>query len=121
MCPDYLDGLTITSADYREVFRQYKDVPGVVFLVDPPYLSTEVGTYDLYWRLSDYLDVLTVLSGHRFVYFTSDKSSILELCDWMGRHPNLGNPFASCRRVEFNSRINYNSAYTDIMLYKPVA
>lgn len=121
LCSDYLDGLTVTSADYREVFRQYRDVPDVVFLVDPPYLSTEVGTYDLYWRLSDYLDVLTVLSGHRFVYFTSNKSSILELCDWMGRHPSLGNPFATCQRVEFNSRINYNSSYTDIMLYKPAA
>ena len=33
-CLDYLDGLTITSCDYKEVFEQYKDVPGVVFLVD---------------------------------------------------------------------------------------
>lgn len=118
---DYLEGITIVTADYREVFNQYKDVPGVVFLVDPPYLSTEVGTYSMYWRLSDYLDVLTILAGHRFVYFTSNKSSILELCDWMGRHPTVGNPFAQCKCVEFNARMNYNSAYTDIMLYKPAA
>ena len=118
---DYLDGITVVSADYREVFRKYKDVPGVVFLVDPPYLSTEVGTYSMYWRLSDYLDVLTVLAGHRFVYFTSNKSSILELCDWMGRHPGFGNPFEDCQRREFNAQLNYNSAYTDIMLYTPAA
>lgn len=37
---DYLDGLTIVSEDYKKVFDRYKDVPGVVFLVDPPYLST---------------------------------------------------------------------------------
>lgn len=117
----YLEGITIVTADYREVFRQYKDVPGVVFLVDPPYLSTEVGTYSMYWRLSDYLDVLTILSGHRFVYFTSNKSSILELCDWMGKNPTVGNPFAQCKRVEFNAQMNYNSTYTDIMLYKPAA
>ena len=79
-CPDYLDGLTVTSCDYKELYEQYKDVPDVVFLVDPPYLSTEVGTYKMYWRLSDYLDVLTVLNGHSFVYFTSNKSSIVELC-----------------------------------------
>lgn len=121
LADDYLEGLTIVSADYREVFSRYKDVPGVVFLVDPPYLSTEVGPYRAYWRLSDYLDVLTVLAGHRFVYFTSDKSSIIELCDWMGRHKALGNPFDRCRRVEFNARMNYNSSYTDIMLYRPVA
>lgn len=114
---DYLDGLTVTSEDYKEVFNRYKDVPGVVFLVDPPYLSTEVGTYKMYWRLADYLDVLNVLKGHSFVYFTSNKSSILELCDWVGKNPFIGNPFKECRKVEFNAHMNYNTGYTDIMLY----
>ena len=115
---DYLDGLTITGEDYKEVFRRYKDVPGVTFLVDPPYLSTEVGTYKMYWHLADYLDVLNVLKGHPFVYFTSNKSSILELCDWMDRNPSIGNPFKNCRKVEFNATVNYNSRYTDMMLYR---
>ena len=88
-CPDYLEGLVITSRDYREVFNEYKDTPGAVFLVDPPYLSTEVGTYTMYWKLSDYLDVLTVLTGHSFIYFTSNKSSILELCEWIGKAIHL--------------------------------
>ena len=117
---DYLEGLTVTSCDYKELFAQYKDVPDVVFFVDPPYLSTDVGTYDMYWRLSDHLDVLTVLAGHTFVYFTSNKSSIIELCDWMGKHPTIGDPFGNCRKVEFNATINHTSTYTDIMLYKPV-
>ena len=46
-CSDYLDGLTVTSCDYKELYAKYKDVPGVVFLVDPLYLSTEVGTYKM--------------------------------------------------------------------------
>ena len=117
-CDDYLEGLTIVSADYKEIFNRYKDVPGVVFLVDPPYLSTEVGTYTMYWRLSDYLDVLTVLAGHSFVYFTSNKSSIVELCDWIGRNKAIGNPFEKCKKVEFNARVNYSSTYTDMMFYK---
>ena len=117
-CLDYLEGLEITSQDYREVFEEYKNIPGVVFLVDPPYLSTEVGTYTMYWRLSDYLDVLTILSGHSFVYFTSNKSSILELCDWIGRNKNVGNPFDGCTKAEFNAHMNYNATYTDMMLYK---
>ena len=117
-CSDYLEGLVVTRRDYREVFEEYKDVPGVVFLVDPPYLSTDVGTYTMYWRLSDYLDVLTVLAGHSFVYFTSNKSSILELCDWIGRNKSVGNPFEGCTKAEFNARMNYNATYTDMMLYK---
>ena len=116
-CPDYLDGLTITSQDYRKVFNQYKDVPNVIFLVDPPYLSTDVTTYTMSWGLSDYLDVLTVLQGHPFVYFTSNKSSILELCAWMGKNHTLGNPFEHCHKLEFNAHMNYNSSYTDMMLY----
>lgn len=115
---DYLEGLTVVCADYKDVFNQYKDVPGVVFLVDPPYLSTEVGTYKMYWHLSDYLDVLGILNGHSFVYFTSNKSSIIELCDWMGKNPTIGNPFKECEKVEFNANVNYSSKYTDIMLYK---
>ncbi len=117
-CSDYLDGLTITACDYRDLYNQYKDNPNVVFLVDPPYLSTEVGTYNMYWRLSDYLDVLTVLKDKPFVYFTSNKSSIVELCDWLGKNKTLGNPFDDCRKVEFNAHMNYNSQYTDMMLYK---
>ena len=118
LCDDYLAGFEITSKDYREVFNEYKDVPGVVFLVDPPYLSTDATTYSMYWKLSDYLDVLTVLTGHSFVYFTSNKSSIVELCEWMGRNRTLGNPFEGCVRSEFNAHMNYSSGYTDIMLYK---
>ena len=114
---DYLEGLTVTSEDYKEVFKRYKDVPGVVFIVDPPYLSTDVGTYKMYWRLADYLDVLNVLKDHSFVYFTSNKSSILELCDWIGENPFIGNPFKECQKVEFNAHMNYNTGYTDIMLY----
>lgn len=114
---DYLDGLTVTHEDYKAVFNQYKEIPNAVFLVDPPYLSTDVGTYTMSWRLSDYLDVLTILQGHPFIYFTSNKSQILELCSWMGRHSDMGNPFQNAGIVTFNARMNYNASYTDIMLY----
>ena len=115
---DYLDGLVVTSCDYRQLFEQYKNVPGVVFLVDPPYLSTDTTTYKTYWKLADYLDVLTVLAGHRFIYFTSDKSSILELCDWIGKNKLADNPFEGCTKATFNAHTNFNATYTDMMLCK---
>lgn len=118
LCPDYLDGLTITSCDYKELYERYKNVSGVVFLVDPPYLSTNVDTYKMHWRLSDYLDVLNVLRDKPFVYFTSNKSSIIELCEWIGNNKALGNPFKDCQKVEFNAHMGYSDKYTDIMLYK---
>ena len=117
-CLDYLDGLEIVSCDYKELFNKYKDMPDVVFLIDPPYLSTEVGTYTMNWGLSDYLDVLQTLVGTNYTYLTSNKSSIIELCDWIGKNNALGNPFIGSEKVEFNAHMNYNSSYTDIMLYK---
>lgn len=66
------------------------------------------------------LDVLKVLAGHRYVYFTSNKSSIVELCDWLGKNKEIGNPFVGAKRKEFNASMNYNSHYTDIMLYNVV-
>lgn len=113
----YLDGLTVVCKDYKQLFNEYRDTHGVLFLVDPPYLSTEVGTYTMSWKLGDYLDVLTILQGHDFIYFTSNKSQIIELCEWIGRCRINRNPFEHAQRVEVNTTLNYTSKYTDIMLY----
>ena len=83
-CTDYLEGLEIVSCDYKEVFNRYKDIPGVVFLVDPPYLSTDVGTYNMYWNMADYLDVLNVLKemcirdriyAHRLTWYVKSSTA----------------------------------------------
>lgn len=114
----YLNGLTIESSDYKVLFEKYKVADNVVFLVDPPYLSTEVGTYKNYWKLKDYLDVLDVLDGTSYIYFTSNKSNIIELCEWMANKPALYNPFNGSTTSTVNNQMNYNSSFTDIMLHK---
>ncbi len=114
----YLDGLHIVKYDYKELFNKYKNLSGVVFLVDPPYLSTEKGTYQNYWRLADYLDVLNVLKENSYFYFTSNKSSILELCEWLETNLSAINPFHNSTKREMTVNVNYTSSYTDIMLYK---
>lgn len=118
VCDDYLDGLEVVSMDYKKLVAQYESAPNVVYLVDPPYLSTEVGTYRMCWRLSDYLDVLTILKGKSYVYFTSNKSDILELCQWIGQNQWIGNPFDGAIKTEMHRTMNYNASYTDIMLHK---
>lgn len=117
VCDGYLDGLEIVKADYRELFAKYKNVPGVVFLVDPPYLSTQTGHYNGYWRLADYLDVFTTIIQHPFFYFTSNKSSVIEFFEWMDAH-GFGSPFKSATRKEIGNTITYNARYTDIMIYR---
>lgn len=84
-------------------------------------LATEVGTYNNYWRLADYLDVLNVLKEHSYFYFTSNKSSILELCDWLEKNLEALNPFRNATQKEMRVNVNHNAGYTDVMLYKNVS
>lgn len=115
---NYLEGITVESADYRELYNRYKSDKNVVFLVDPPYLSTESGTYKNYWKLKDYLDVLDVLDGTNYMYFTSNKSHIIELCEWMSKRPALYNPFDGSTSTTTYNQMNHSSSYTDIMVHK---
>lgn len=117
---EYLQGLDIVSQHYQELYLKYKDVPGVVFLLDPPYLSTDTGTYksDKYWKLRDYLDVLNVLTGSNYVFFTSNKSNLIELCEWFEDNRDFRNPFKGSVLQTQKVTLNKTSGYTDMMLYK---
>ena len=117
---EYLYGLEVVRCDYKELYAEYKDEPGVLFVVDPPYLSTDTTTYksDKYWKLRDYLDVLHVLVDTNYIFFTSNKSEITDLCAWIGENKEMGNPFAGSVLNTQNNNVNYSSSYTDMMLYK---
>jgi len=115
----YLEGIEVISECYKVIFGKYKDVANVVFLVDPPYLSTETISYKGYWKLKDYLDVLQVLENTKYFYFTSNKSSIIELCEWIETKTPMSNPFSGAYTESMTATVNYNSSYTDIMIYKP--
>ncbi|CAM1341716.1 DNA adenine methylase [Tenacibaculum aestuarii] len=114
----YLKDVEFVRYDYKELFDMYKDIPNVVFLVDPPYLSTDCSTYKNYWRLSDYLDVLKVLMNTNYFYFTSNKSSIVELCEWIETNTGGINPFNKAKVVYHYNSTSHNTGYTDIMLHK---
>ena len=122
LASDYLNGLDIVKCDYLELFERYKDVPGVLFIVDPPYLTTDTKTYrsDSYWKLKDYLDVLNVLANNNYVFFTSNKSSLVELCEWFALNYGLDNPFTGSVLNTHNVSLN-KQRYTDMMFYKFVA
>lgn len=114
----YLDGLEIVRIDYRALYELHRHTPGVVFLIDPPYLSTDCGTYNNYWSLADYLDVLKLLQDVSFFYFTSNKSNIIELTEWISDAYKVANPFAGAKVVELGTQLTRNARYTDIMIFK---
>ena len=117
---EYLCGLEIEYCNYKELYEKYKDEPGVLFVVDPPYLSTDTSSYksDKYWKIRDYLDVLHVLVDTNYIFFTSNKSEITDLCLWLEENQPFENPFANSVLNIQNNSVNYSSSYTDIMLYK---
>jgi site-specific DNA-adenine methylase len=117
----YLDGLEVVRTDYSVLIGKYKDVPHTLFLADPPYLSTDVKTYTAVqnWTMKNYLDILTALNGLNYVYFTSDKSQIVELCQWIDGNKNkVANLFEGAVVSTVKSPTSGRNSYTDIMLYK---
>ena len=115
----YLDGIQVECSDYKQLFNKYKDCANVVFLVDPPYLSTETGTYKSYWKLKDYLDVLTVLDKSNYFYFTSNKSQIVELCEWIEGRAPIANPFRGATTETMNTRESHEYRSTRLSPLSP--
>lgn len=116
----YLEGVYRVKKDYRDLFSEYANTPNVVFLIDPPYLSTDCSTYSRpdYWKLSDYLNVLKTIEDTSYFYFTSNKSQIIELCDWMESNGYCRNPFDDSTTVKVSVSLNHHANYEDIMIYK---
>ncbi len=114
----YLDGVQIASKDYKELYNEYKDVENVVLLIDPPYLSSDVSTYsNRYWKLKDYLDVVRILRNKNYFYFTSNKSQIVELCEWIGSVSPVANPFQGAVENRLNAKLAKGVQYTNIMYH----
>lgn len=116
----YLKGIDVVKEDYKVLFDEYRNYEDVVFLVDPPYLSTDTATYNSkdYWKLRDYLDVLDLLHDHSYFYFTSNKSQVVELCEWVEtRTQQNANPFKEANCSTTANKTSHNSGYTDMMYH----
>lgn len=114
----YFDGLEITHKDYRELFNEFKDQENVLFILDPPYLQTECNSYQSegFWHLKDSLDVLRMAQSTKFIFFTSDKSEILDLVQWINTNISGAGLLKNSERFEISSRLNFSSSYKDIMI-----
>lgn len=113
----YLDGLEITCKDFRELFEEYKNREKVLFLLDPPYLQTDMDSYHNsdFWTLGETLDVVRMMMGSKFIFFTSDKSDIPELLDWLSENTS---GFDFVKKAEIHKRTNYSDKihhYEDFM------
>lgn len=115
-CAGYLDGLEVVHMDYRELFERERGNSRALFVLDPPYLTTECGMYENYWKLTDYLDVLRLLKGTKYVYFTSDKSQIVELCQWLADEYREAAPMWGAEVRQRTNTLNYQAKFNDMMI-----
>lgn len=105
----YLDGLEVVHMDYRSLFEHEHGNSRALFVLDPPYLTTECGMYENYWKLTDYLDVLNLLADTKWVYFTSDKSQIVELCKWLAENFGEAAPMYGATVRQRTNHLNYQA------------
>ena len=117
----YLNGVERRSTDYRNLIDEFAKVENVVFILDPPYLSTDVSSYTgvNYWRLKDYMQIVKCLSTMpMYVYFSSNKGQLLDLFDFLCNEYDFPSPFKGTERIIINTSVNFLSTYEDIMIYK---
>ena len=113
----YLDGLDVTCKDFRELFEEFKNREKVLFLLDPPYIQTDMDTYHNsdFWTLGETLDVVRMMMGSKFIFFTSGKSDIPELLDWLCENTS---GFDFVKNAEIHKRTNFTDKihfYEDFM------
>lgn len=113
----YLDGLEVVREDWRTLYDRHGG-SRTLFVCDPPCLTTQANNYKggRYWPLTAYLDILLALRGARFIYFTSGKSQLVELCSWLARHTDI-DALAGAEVVKRNNIVRPGAEYTDIMIF----
>jgi D12 class N6 adenine-specific DNA methyltransferase family protein len=117
----YLHGVERRSTDYKELIHEFANTEDIVFILDPPYLSTDISSYTggNNWKLKDYLQIVKCLNTMpMYVYFSSNKSQLLDLFDFLCKEYSFPSPFQGTERIVVNTGVNYSSTYEDIMTYK---
>ena len=95
-----LQGIEFVKKDWQELFNEYKDNPDVCFISDPPYYGTNSDSYTgNSWTLRNTLDTFEILKRPYFVYYTSEKSRLIELIDY------LNDKFLSENKIQYQKHI----------------
>lgn len=102
----YLAEVERRQTDYRNLITEFQHTPNTVFILDPPYLSTNISSYSGAQEMP------------RYIYFGSNKGQLLDLFDFLANEYDLPSPFNHTTRVTVSTSVNYSSPYEDLMIYK---
>lgn len=113
----YLDGLEVVRKDFKDLIKSFVRSKNVLFIADPPYTQTMYGHYaGDSWNERDDDDLIRALNGCRYIFFTSNKTGIIEHIDMPGRRANKS-PILYARQSITSERMpTCNSVFTDYMI-----
>lgn len=118
---DYLNGLEITKKDYKELLPEFKDDPKALFVLDPPYLCTNQGSYeqDKYFGLVEFLKLIEV-TRPPFLFFSSTRSEIIQFLECFNTNLSWesGKTLKDTKVIKMNTSVNYAGKYEDNLIYK---
>ena len=79
----YLDGIDVVSEDYQTLILRYPPNQHTLYLLDPPYLDTDLDGYEGDdWTASDQARLISALEDMpHFVFFASSKSAPQKMPD----------------------------------------
>ena len=68
-----------------------------------------------YWTLVDYLNIILLTKSNNFIFFTSNKGSLIDLTKWI--NDNLNEGFLKGDIIERKNAPSKDTSYTDYMIY----
>lgn len=114
-----LEGVTIESADYREILKKY---PNAVYIADPPYISTKCTDYKNtdYWNAADGLRIPYLL-GDRFIYYEGERSEIVTLCAEVEALTGKISPFNDTCYVDYECIVGNGVKRKEFIIFKNIS
>ena len=111
------EDIEITHCDYLELFEKFKGKKNIVFFIDPPYLGTNLQTYQMNWTITDFLKVIDLLKEPHWFYFTSSNSIIYYLIEWIDKSFNT-EILKGTTILNRKQNVNNIGGYTEYMVVK---
>lgn len=115
----YLQGLDIVHTDWRVLLDQYRDTPNVLYILDPPYLSTELGGYKSgVWRCDDYIDLFASFPSARYLYFSSSKFDFVPFLRRTSERLGCYNPFVGAQELRRVKQFGSGGRNPEVLYYR---
>ncbi|RIY34337.1 hypothetical protein CKF54_00930 [Psittacicella hinzii] len=122
LCEDYLDGIEVVHCDYKELLtaKEYQH-DKVVFLLDPPYIGTNLEGYSEEGETFNYADLLELMllirPPYLFFYINNRFLQIEDLFKKMVKHDLNAKAFSDVQMVDKCVTMSPNARRKETIYY----